>query len=63
MKAIVGQRKQIESLEKDKLEQMEQNNALQGATAEAKELRKELETYQRQRVDLLDKSDLYEQQI
>ena len=61
MKAIVAQRKQIETLEKDKLEQMEENNALQSAATEAKEIKKELESYKRQRVDLLDKTGEYDQ--
>ena len=63
MKAVVAQRHQIEALEQDKLEQNQVITTLESENAGIKDLKKELEKLKKKRVDLIDKTDDYNDQV
>ena len=63
MKAIIAQRSRIEALEKDKSDQNMTIQNLEKEVEDKSECSKQLEKMKKQRLDLLDKSDEYNEQV
>ena len=63
MKAVVAQRTHIETIEKEKIEQNQAIAALEKDLEESKSYKKELEKMKKQRLDLIDKTDDYKEQV